>query len=118
MTWSSSFGVEYFVFVAGSGGASGQFGITAYEPPPTFSEACLSADTISVDGIPIVGTTLGSPVYTSTTCGAVPSADTGGAWLRVVGTGGEITVDTCDPSTDFDTTVSYEAWPLVFLFPS
>ena len=107
------------MFVGGLGGSSGQFGITAFETlstfaptaaplPLSYSEGCLAgADTLAVDGITVLGSTLGAPTYLGGTCfGFITVDDSPGVVFRVVGTGNSITVDTCNINTNFDTWVS------------
>ena len=70
--------------------------------------AALASDTCA--GAALIGD--GTPADSDTTVGAAPenlgtcgtSDGTGGAvWYRVMGTGGNITVDTCSAGTDYDT---------------
>ena len=106
--WTSSVGEEYFVIVAGYAGATGQFGITVTQGSAPqyydFVEGCTVAYTIPADGLLYVGTTEGSALYRALACDE--DWETAGIWIRVVGTGGRMRIDTCNEQTLFDTVVS------------
>ena len=108
MSWPSVFGAEYFILVTGFAGETGNFVLHVDGDPAgllSYSDGCFSANPLSVDSIPVLGSTIGEPVYAGLPCGGAEATDSAGAWFRVVGTGTEITVDTCDENSNFDTTV-------------
>jgi hypothetical protein len=72
---------------------------------------CAARNDYAEDAVPVScgeahsGSTTGAtPDAAAGLCGA--SVESPGVWYRVTGTGTSITVDTCDPTTDFDTQLS------------
>ena len=118
-SWDSVAGVEYHVVLFGDDTSQGDFALTysasssAPSPQPSQSLAptifvpgdrCSSA-TILTPGL-YHGSTTGltvDPLEASTCWGAISSP---GVWYRIVGTGGELTVHTCNPVTNFDTIIT------------
>jgi hypothetical protein len=74
-------------------------------PPPPSNDDCANAITISgcqsVAGYTISGTGDGL----TTTCGTTVSATLQGVWYRFVGDGNPVEVNTCAPSTNFDSKI-------------
>lgn len=104
-------GTEYFVFVDGNGAATGNFELSfAFAAPD--NDACEDAivltdgnsDTQNTD----TATNDGVPVTACTTNNGTGTLDNGGqgVWYTFVGTGGEATVSTDNPGTDFDTEIT------------
>ena len=141
VSWTTVPGASYLVYVAGSGGAVGDYGLNIFTTgtpigtmlptfpgtgtlDPTFpgstdapagiaeipySTGCNTAINLNVPDS-VVGFTFAEPTYTGMTCGGVDSisATSPGVWYHVDGTGDMLTVDTCDPTTNFDTIVSLD----------
>ena len=103
VSWEASFGIDYFIFVHGFLGATGDFemGIVGLK---TAGAGCASAEDVDV-GTTIFGSTSGQPVYIGSSC-IISATDSAGVWYRIVGTGLRITVSTCGGGTSFDTRVS------------
>lgn len=66
--------------------------------PP--NDLCSNAIPINVGDV-VAGSTIGATGETVPTCGGYHFAD--GVWYSIVGTGNQITVDTCNAATNYDT---------------
>ena len=118
-SWNSVVGVQYFVLVFGDWERQGDFDLTysdsssAPSPQPSQSlaptvfvpgERCSNAKLITF-GVHSGSTTgLTSDLLGRRLCSVTISSP--GVWYRVVGTGGGLTVHTCNPATNYDTAIA------------
>ena len=102
VTWDSSLGTDYFIFLHGRDGATGSYEISFTGLRPA-EVGCSSAEDVDV-GTTIFGSTVGQPVYIGLSCN-ISVTDSAGVWYRIIGTGLMITVGTCGGGTSFDTMV-------------
>ena len=106
VTWTASASEQYFVLVHGFAAGTGEFGLNAAlpsgpNPPSTDNDLCEGA-------LPLESFQTGSTALATLEnvgfCGTTNSA--AGVWYTVTGISGQITVDTCSSSSDFDTAIS------------
>ena len=128
VSWSSVAGVEYSVFVFGYDDEQGDFVLTVGDPSPAPTPSPTSLPSVSPSEMPTTtmapssvaasdtcsganliptgvfyGSTAGLPVDAAEApCGSI---DSPGVWYRVLGTGGQMMVHTCDSGTVFDTLI-------------
>jgi hypothetical protein len=74
-----------------------------YPPPPPPNNDCLNALAISCGDV-ISGSTTWATQSVTPFCGT--SNTTSGIWYTLTGTGGEATITTCSPNTNYDTKLS------------
>ena len=98
VSWESSFGTEYFIFLHGYQGAVGDFELSL-----TFEAACSTAESVEV-GDTILGSTVGTQVHFGMPC-TISGTASAGVWFRIAGTGREIAISTCGVGTNFNTRV-------------
>ncbi len=106
LTFSATNGTTYYVLVHGFSSSTGSFTLSLTCPaPPVMGPAndlCANAAPISC-GQTLSGTTVGATNTVAGSCGvSVTSAD---VWYVIGGTGGDITVSTCNQAS-FDTKLS------------
>ena len=118
-SWDSVVGVQYFVLVHGMRGHQGDFGLTysasssapSAQPSQSLSPTVLvpgdrcSIASIITPGV-YYGSTMGLMVDPQEASPCTWKISSPGVWYRVVGTGGEVTVHTCNPTTNFDTSIA------------
>jgi hypothetical protein len=108
VTWPSVAGANYYILVQGFGGQVGNFGLNVLcqgeEGPP----GCADATDVGC-GDTVYGSTVGAPFPAVPTCGT--SNTTSGVWYRLIGTGGPIEVNTCDPASNYDTKITVFSGP-------
>jgi hypothetical protein len=106
LTFSATNGTTYYVLVHGFSTATGSFTLSLTCPDPPMmgpaNDLCANATPISC-GQTLSGTTVGATNTVAGSCGvSVTSAD---VWYVIGGTGGDITVSTCNQAS-FDTKLS------------
>lgn len=104
-TFSSVAGTDYYVYVghwnSTAGDASGTFdlSITCTPPPPVpTNDLCANAEALACGDV-VFGTTINAGSDGADDC----HSGYEGVWYSFVGTGGDITLSTDNPGTDFDT---------------
>ena len=113
-TVSPTSATEYYIYVKGNGGASGNFDLTVSDLGriPPANDLCADAEDILVpsggtgtgSGTTLGATTAGAP----SNCGSgVNNGSSGGVWYTFTGIGGRAyEVSTCNAFTNFDTEIS------------
>ncbi len=101
VTWNSTAGTDYYIYVTGFSTNSGTFGLSVSCASAIENDDC--ADAIAIDcGESVTGSTTGASAESVSFCGTSLTT-AGGVWYSVEGTGADITVTTCNPGTDYDT---------------
>ncbi len=96
-------GINYFIYVSGFSGATGDFSLSIECIPPPENDLCEGAIPLSCDS-----SVTGDTTFASTT--GAPATDCSGSslgqgiWYTIEGTGGDINLSTCD-TADFDTKI-------------
>ena len=114
VTFSTTADVYYFVLVHGFNGEKGDFTLAVVGSPPSggsppLNDLCVNATDVS-GGERIDGTTVDSTSDTSLVaeiCDNVPTSNEVGVWYRLIGTGNEFIVSTCNANANgIDTRIS------------
>ena len=93
----------------GSGGQTGNFRMQIlYDYQTSRYQGCSGASQV-YQGSPnqYSGYTPGQPSYYPEVCGDAGHYTSAGLWYYIVGSGGTITIDTCNLGTNFDTMVRH-----------
>ena len=103
VSFSSTAGVTYYIYVTGFGSNSGTFELSVTCLPTVPNDLC--SDSIALDcGDTVAGTTVGAGAESVGFCGTTLTTS-GGVWYSVEGTGTDITATTCNAGTNFDTKI-------------
>lgn len=101
VVFSSSAGETYYIYVTGFGSNSGDFELSVTCASAVPNDDCSDAIGVSC-GDTVSGSTEGASPESVGFCGtSLTSA--GGVWYALDGTGGAITVTTCNAGTNYDT---------------
>jgi hypothetical protein len=102
VSFPSTAGTTYYIYVTGVLGANGNFSLSiACTPPPIVNDNCSGALPIAC-GQTVSGSTTGAGVENVSFCGTSLSTAPG-VWYTITGTGGLITLTTCNAGTNYDT---------------
>lgn len=105
LTWLAPRDDRFYLSIAGDGSEVGTYGI-GIGPGWRLNDSCSGAfGPLSVPSVTEGSTTCSSIDYGIDACGGGTVVVAPGVWYSVVGTGGQMTVATCD-GTEFDTKIS------------
>jgi hypothetical protein len=101
ITWTSTYGTTYSIWVTGYGSATGAFNLAITCVRPS-NDDCANAEVIACGDV-VAGTNVGAseqliPTYSAGTVGA-------GVWYVFTGTGNDVTLGTCNDAS-FDTEIN------------
>lgn len=103
VTFASTAGTTYYIYVTGQGGASGNFELSVEcEEIPIMNDTCAEAEPVSCGDVVIASTVGAGNEPTIGTCGTTLTSAPG-VWYSFMGDGSQVTVTTCGAATDYDT---------------
>ena len=100
LTVTAPAGVTSGLITVTATGGQGSSSTAFLVPPP--NDLCANAQLIAC-GQTLTGTTIGATAAGDPTANCTETVDAGGVFYRIAGTGGSITVSTCNAGTGFDT---------------
>ncbi len=99
LTWTSTLGTTYSIWVTGFSSATGDFDLTITCATPA-NDLCADALPIACGDV-VFGNNYNSTVSVDENCAELNAGN--GVWYSFVGTGEDVTVSTCGAGTNFDT---------------
>lgn len=103
VTFVSSVGVTYSIFVTGFGSAAGDFELSITCEDPLENDICEDALLVECGDV-VFGSTEDATTTSISSCGTTLNTS-GGVWYEFEGDGSTVTLTTCNPGTNYDTKI-------------